>query len=105
MAGPARGLIPERCPMSIRVAAQAGVSAVTDQPADARVIKPLQFDERTPQTTGMRRLAAISHDLVGAEQLWAGVMLAEPGTASTVHHHGPLKTVVFILAGRSRVRW
>ena len=53
----------------------------------------------------MRRLAAISRVLVGAEALWAGVMLAEPDTASSVHHHGPLETVIYVLSGRSRVRW
>ena len=75
------------------------------QANEVRLIKPLQFDDRTPQTTGMRRLAAISQPLVGSEALWAGVMLAEPGTASSVHHHGPLETVVYVLSGRSKVRW
>jgi uncharacterized RmlC-like cupin family protein len=70
-----------------------------------QVVKPLQLDDHTPQTTGMRRLAAISHTLVGSEALWAGVMLAEPNTASSVHHHGPLETVVYVLSGKSRVRW
>jgi uncharacterized RmlC-like cupin family protein len=70
-----------------------------------QVVKPLQFDDHTAQTTGMRRLAAISHTLVGSEALWAGVMLAEPNTASSVHHHGPLETVVYVLSGRSKVRW
>jgi uncharacterized RmlC-like cupin family protein len=70
-----------------------------------RVVKPLQFDDRTPQTSGMRRLAAISNVLVGSEALWAGVMLAEPDTASSVHHHGPLETVVYVLSGQGKVRW
>jgi uncharacterized RmlC-like cupin family protein len=70
-----------------------------------RVIKPLDFDERTPQSSGMLRLAAVSHGLVGSEALWAGVMLADPDTASSVHHHGPLETVVYVLSGRSKVRW
>jgi len=69
------------------------------QAREVRVIKPLQLDDHTPQTTGMRRLAAISHILVGSEALWAGVMLAEPDTASSVHHHGPLETVVYVLSG------
>ena len=70
-----------------------------------QVVKPLQFDDHTPQTNGMRRLASISHTLVGSEALWAGVMLAEPNTASLVHHHGPLETVVYVLSGKSKVRW
>lgn len=65
------------------------------QAAEVRVVKPLQFDGRTPQTPGMLRLAAVSHGLVGSEMLWAGVMLVDPGTESSVHHHGPLETVVF----------
>src|SRR5436305_12764038 len=80
-------------------------AAVPDHPIDVHFVKPLQFDEHTPQTTGMRRLAAISHTLVGSEALWAGVMLAEPDTASSVHHHGPLETVVYVLSGQSKVRW
>jgi uncharacterized RmlC-like cupin family protein len=73
--------------------------------AVVRVIKPLDLDDQTPQTAGMHRLAAISHVLVESNALWAGVMLAEPGTASSVHHHGPHETVVNVLSGRSRVRW
>jgi uncharacterized RmlC-like cupin family protein len=78
---------------------------VPNQAMDVRVVKPLQFDDHTPQTTGMRRLAAISHPLVGSESLWGGVMLAEANTASSVHHHGPLETVVYVLSGKSKVRW
>jgi uncharacterized RmlC-like cupin family protein len=73
--------------------------------AGVRVIKPLELDDETPQTAGMHRLAAISHVLVESKALWAGVMLADPDTASSVHHHGPLETVVYVLAGRSKVRW
>jgi uncharacterized RmlC-like cupin family protein len=91
--------------MSIPVDIRDGGAAVPDQAREVRVVKPLQFDDQTAQTTGMRRLAAISHGLVGSEALWAGVMLAEPDTASSVHHHGPLETVVYVLSGLSKVRW
>jgi uncharacterized RmlC-like cupin family protein len=39
------------------------------------------------------------------EALWAGVMLVDPDTASSVHHHGPLETVVYMVSGQSKVRW
>jgi uncharacterized RmlC-like cupin family protein len=80
-------------------------AAVVNGTTQVRIVKPLQFDYHTPQTTGMHRLAAISHDLVGSEAIWAGIMLAEPNTASSVHHHGPLETVVYVLSGQSKVRW
>jgi uncharacterized RmlC-like cupin family protein len=82
-----------------------GESAVPGQVEEVRLVKPLQFDDRTPQTPGMLRLAAVSHGLVGSEALWAGVMLVDPGTASSVHHHGPLETVVYMVSGQSKVRW
>jgi uncharacterized RmlC-like cupin family protein len=91
--------------MSIQVDSRDGGPAPPDQDRGVRVVKPHQLDEQTAQTTGMRRLAAISHVLVGSEALWAGVMIAEPDTASSVHHHGPLETVVYVLSGQSKVRW
>src|SRR5205085_10968397 len=78
---------------------------IPDEANRVRVVKPLQLDHHTPQTDGMQRLAAISHALVGSEGLWAGVMLAEPDSASSVHHHGPLETVVYVVSGLSKVRW
>ena len=80
-------------------------SAVPSETKGVQVVKPLQLDDHTAQTNGMRRLAAISHILVGSRALWAGVMLAEPGSASSVHHHGALETVVYVVSGQSKVRW
>ena len=91
--------------MTMRVHARQRRATVPGPTMDVHVVKPLQFDDHTPQTTGMRRLEAITHVRVGSESLWAGVMLAEPDTASSVHHHGPLETVVYVLSGVSKVRW
>jgi uncharacterized RmlC-like cupin family protein len=91
--------------MSIRDEVVTGGAAPDGLTAGLRVIKPLQFDPDTAQTPGLRRLAAVSHALVGSEKLWAGVMIAEAGTTSAVHHHGNQETVVFVLSGQSKVRW
>jgi uncharacterized RmlC-like cupin family protein len=90
--------------MSIHADAWHGGASVPSRYADVHIVKPLHFDDHTAQTTGMRRLAAISGNLVGSGSLWAGVMLAEPDSASSVHHHGPLETVVYVLSGQSKVR-
>jgi uncharacterized RmlC-like cupin family protein len=71
----------------------------------ARVVKPSQFNSNTPQTSGMRRLAAVSRELTGSQELWGGVMVAEPNTTSGVHHHGHLETIVYVLTGRTKLRW
>ena len=82
-----------------------GGTAMRARGLGVQVRKPLQFDSHTAQTAGMQRLEAISNRLVGSNALWAGVMLSEPNTASSVHHHGPLETVVYVLSGASKVRW
>ena len=81
------------------------VRQVRSEARGVRVVKPRQFDDQTPQTGGMRRSAAISHVLTGSDLLWAGTMLAEPNTTSAVHHHGPQETVVYVVSGKSRVKW
>ena len=91
--------------MQIQEKTDRDVNQPDGRAAGVRVVKPLQFDADTAQTPGMRRLAAVSHALVGSEKLWAGVMIAEPGVASAVHHHGDQETVVFVLSGPSKVRW
>jgi uncharacterized RmlC-like cupin family protein len=91
--------------MAIRGVLRQGESSLPGQTNGVRLVKPLQFDDHTPQTPGMLRLAAVSHDLVGSEALWAGVMLVDPGTVSSVHHHGPLETVVYMVSGQSKVKW
>src|SRR5256885_9204490 len=91
--------------MSNRIVMRPTAAAPPGPAGPVRVIKPGQVDGRRPQTDGMRRRAAVSHALVGSDALWAGVMLADPGTASSVHHHGPQETVVYVLSGPSRVRW
>jgi uncharacterized RmlC-like cupin family protein len=91
--------------MSISHAFRLGEFTDAARAKEVRVVKPHQFDDNTPQTMGMRRLAAISQSRLGSEALWAGVMIAEPNTASSVHHHGSLETVVYVVAGVSKVRW
>src|SRR5947209_7236101 len=70
-----------------------------------RIIKPAQFDANTPQTPGMKRMAAISRNLAGSQGLWAGVTIVGPNTASSVHHHGELETVIYVVSGNGRMRW
>src|SRR6476659_10630778 len=89
--------------MLIRDVVRQRESKVTGQGKEVRLVKPLQFDDHTPQTPGMLRLAAVSHDLVGSESLWAGVMLVDPGTESSVHGLGAEQGAVGEPAGaRSR---
>jgi uncharacterized RmlC-like cupin family protein len=56
----------------------------------------------TAQTEGMRREAAISGPLVGAERLWMGVTTVAPGATSGPHHHGHSETGIYVVSGAPR---
>ncbi|TQS46893.1 cupin domain-containing protein [Cryptosporangium phraense] len=53
----------------------------------------------TTQTTGMRRVEAISGKTVGAENLWMGQTHVPASTNSANHHHGASETAIYVVAG------
>jgi uncharacterized RmlC-like cupin family protein len=70
-----------------------------------RVIPGCDLDPNTPQTPGMNRAAAITTARAGAEKLWAGTVTIEPNAKTGAHHHGALESVIYVVAGRARMRW
>ena len=70
-----------------------------------RVVKAGELDLNTPQTPGITRAAAITHATAGAQKLWAGTVVVDPGAKTGPHHHGELETVLYIVRGRARFRW
>jgi uncharacterized RmlC-like cupin family protein len=53
----------------------------------------------TAQTSGMRRLAAISGATVGAQAIWMGQSHLAPDTNSGPHHHGSSETGIYVVSG------
>ncbi len=70
-----------------------------------RVVTSERLDFDTPQTPGMTRAAAINRATAGAEKLWAGTVEIQPDAKTGAHHHGALESVIYVLAGRARMRW
>ncbi|WP_216893589.1 cupin domain-containing protein [Nocardia alni] len=70
-----------------------------------RVVPGDRLDSNTAQTPGMHREAAVSRAMTGAAKIWAGTVAIEPGAATGAHHHGPLESVIYVVAGRARMRW
>jgi uncharacterized RmlC-like cupin family protein len=54
---------------------------------------------QTAQTSGMRRLEAISGATVGSRDLWMGQTHVAPSTASANHHHGKSETAIYVVSG------
>ncbi len=53
----------------------------------------------TGQTTGMKRMEAISGKTVGARHLWMGQTHVPASTASGNHHHGASETAIYVVSG------
>lgn len=65
-------------------------------------IAPGAFSSDTTQTTGMRRVEAISGKTVGSQNLWMGQTHVGPSTNSANHHHGKSETAIYIVSGNPR---
>jgi uncharacterized RmlC-like cupin family protein len=70
-----------------------------------RIVRAGELDPNTAQTPGMSRAAAITTARAGAEKLWAGTVVIEPGAKTGAHHHGPVESVIYVVVGRARMRW
>jgi uncharacterized RmlC-like cupin family protein len=70
-----------------------------------RIVHADELDDRTPQTPGMQRAAAITAARTGAQHLWAGAVVIEPGAQTGAHHHGHVESVIYVVSGRARMRW
>jgi uncharacterized RmlC-like cupin family protein len=65
-----------------------------------RHVKGAALTGDTSQTTGMRRVEAISGKTVGSEKLWMGRTHVAPATSSGDHHHGRAETAIYVVSGR-----
>jgi uncharacterized RmlC-like cupin family protein len=70
-----------------------------------RIVRHDQVDFNTAQTPGMTRAAAINRALAGAQRLWAGTVSILPDAKTGAHHHGELESILYVVAGRARMRW
>ena len=62
-------------------------------------VSPGDLSGQTAQTTGMRRVEAISGATVGSSGLWMGQTHVSPSTSSANHHHGHSETGIYVAQG------
>src|ERR1700757_5524205 len=70
-----------------------------------RIVHADELDPNTAQTPGMSRAAAITAARARAQRLWAGTVVIDPGAKTGAHHHGHVESVIYVIAGRARMRW
>jgi uncharacterized RmlC-like cupin family protein len=57
------------------------------------------LSSETAQSSGMRRVEAISGRKGGSSKLWMGQTHVAAGLRSSDHHHGESETAIFVLSG------
>ncbi|GAB6903269.1 cupin domain-containing protein [Kineosporia succinea] len=62
-------------------------------------IAPADLAGQTTQTSGMKRLEAVSGKTVGARNLWMGQTHVPALTNSGNHHHGASETAIYVVSG------
>ncbi|MBM7784733.1 cupin domain-containing protein [Tenggerimyces flavus] len=62
-------------------------------------VGPDLLSAQTAQTSGMRRVEAISGKSVGASNLWMGQTHVAAATNSGNHHHGDSETAIYVVSG------
>jgi len=70
-----------------------------------RIVRNDELDDRTAQTLGMQRRAAVTTERTGATKLWAGTVTIDPKAKTGAHHHGDLESVIYVVNGIARLRW
>ncbi|HEY3867916.1 MAG TPA: cupin domain-containing protein [Actinocrinis sp.] len=67
--------------------------------AALRHVRGAQLSGDTSQTTGMKRLEAVSGKTVGSSKVWMGQTHVAPATSSGDHHHGEAETAIYVVSG------
>ena len=67
-------------------------------------LRVIRAADRVPDVASgaMRREAAVSEGLVGAQKLWVGYVELDGGMVSAVHHHGEAESVIYLISGAAR---
>jgi uncharacterized RmlC-like cupin family protein len=54
---------------------------------------------------GTGRATAYNFSGAGGQRTWVGTVTMAPGAKTGVHHHGRHEVAIYVVRGRSRIRW
>jgi uncharacterized RmlC-like cupin family protein len=55
--------------------------------------------------SGAGRATAFDFTGVGSQQTWIGRVSLEPGAKTGAHHHGRHEVAIYVITGRTEIRW
>lgn len=60
---------------------------------------------RAEALRGKGRATAFDFAGTGGAKTWIGTVTNAPGVNTGMHHHGPYEVAVYVVEGRSEIRW
>ena len=70
-----------------------------------RVVRGDVLDTVVRDPTGTGRATAFDFSGTGGRQTWIGSVILQPNAKTGAHHHGRHEVAVYVVKGRSEIRW
>jgi len=69
------------------------------------VVRAGAMDAVMRDPSGNGRASAFDFTGSGGERTWIGTVTHKPGASTGAHHHGRHEVLVYVIRGRSEIRW
>ena len=69
------------------------------------VVRAVSLDAVMQDPSGTGRATAFDFAGTGSQKTWIGRVTVKPGAKTGAHHHGRHEVMVYVIAGRTEIRW
>jgi uncharacterized RmlC-like cupin family protein len=70
-----------------------------------KVVRAASLDTVMRGPSGTGRATAFDFSGIGSQQTWIGRVTLKPNAKTGAHHHGRHEVAVYVIAGRTEIRW
>ena len=70
-----------------------------------KVVRAVSLDAVMHDPSGTGRATAFDFAGTGSQKTWIGRVTVKPGAKTGAHHHGRHEVMVYVIAGRTEIRW
>ena len=70
-----------------------------------KVVRAASLDATMRGPSGTGRATALDFAGTGSQQTWIGRATLKPGAKTGAHHHGRHEAAIYIISGRTEIRW
>ena len=70
-----------------------------------RVVRAGSLEALVSDPSGTGRATVFDFAGTGAERTWVGRVRVKPGSITGAHHHGRHEVMIYVISGRTEIRW